>query len=132
MLSSGLRVLGLRCCVLGLGCWVPGAGWCAGFTVQGSEFTVHGSGFTVDGSAAVAEPGTQSREPRTVNREPAVLRVGVLKFVGPPPHGFLIRIALILAMLAVTTVAVFRGQSRPITVASAALGGVLLAWYARE
>jgi hypothetical protein len=63
-----------------------------------------------------------------------VMLVGllVLKFVGPPPHGFLIRIALILAMLAVTTVAVFRGQSRPTTVASAALGGVLLAWYARE
>jgi hypothetical protein len=63
-----------------------------------------------------------------------VMLVGllVLKFVGPPPHGFLIRIALILAVLGVTTVAVFRGQSRPTTVASAALGGILLAWYARE
>jgi len=63
-----------------------------------------------------------------------VMLVGlfVMKFVGPPPHGFLIRVALILAMLGLTTVAVFRGQSRPTTVASAALGGILLGWYARE
>lgn len=56
----------------------------------------------------------------------------VMKFVGPPPHGFVVRVALVLVMLGVTTAAILRGPSRSATIATAALGGVLLAWYARE
>jgi hypothetical protein len=56
----------------------------------------------------------------------------IMKFVGPPPHAFIVRVALVLAMLGVTTVAALRGTSKPTTLASAALGGALLAWYARE
>ncbi len=63
-----------------------------------------------------------------------VMLVGlfVMKFVGPPPHGFVARVALVLAMLAVTTIGLLRGPSRSTTLATAALGGVLLGWYVRE
>jgi hypothetical protein len=64
----------------------------------------------------------------------ALILVGlfVMKFVGPPPHGFVVRVALAVAMLAITTFTLLRGPSRAATVATATLGGVLLAWYARE
>jgi hypothetical protein len=64
----------------------------------------------------------------------AVILVGlfVMKFVGPPPHGFVVRVGLVVAMLAVVTLSALRGPSRPAALATATLGGILLAWYARE
>src|SRR5262245_2423503 len=43
----------------------------------------------------------------------AVMLVGlfVMKFVGPPPHDFAIRVVLVALMLAVTTIAVVWGRS---------------------
>lgn len=64
----------------------------------------------------------------------AIILVGlfVMKFVGPPPHGFVVRVALVLAMLAITTFAALRGPSQSTMLATATLGAVLLGWYARE
>ncbi|HJZ77403.1 MAG TPA: hypothetical protein VKE51_36985 [Vicinamibacterales bacterium] len=67
----------------------------------------------------------------------AVTIVGLLmmKFIGPPPHGFVPRAALAILMLAV---AIGAGVTRAADTASAlltlniALGFVLLTWYVRE
>jgi hypothetical protein len=56
----------------------------------------------------------------------------VLKFVGPPPHGFVPRAAIVLGMLAITAASLLIGQSRATLAATFALGLVLLTWYARE
>jgi len=55
----------------------------------------------------------------------------VMKFVGPPPHDFTIRVAIVATIVGVTLAGRMWGR----TVASAVtftLGCVLLAWYARE
>jgi len=63
-----------------------------------------------------------------------VMLVGLfaMKFVGPPPHAFVVRVALVSAMLAVAAAARWRGESTAALAATAAIGLVLLAWYARE
>ena len=63
-----------------------------------------------------------------------VMLVGLLimKLVGPPPRAFFIRLTLVVVMLAISTLSGVRGQSQPAMLATAALGGILLAWYARE
>lgn len=64
----------------------------------------------------------------------AVMTVGliVMKFVGPPPEGFAVRLMLVALMLAVTFAAAIRGQSRATLALTAGLGAVGLGWYARE
>jgi hypothetical protein len=64
----------------------------------------------------------------------ALMIVGllVMKFVGPPPHDFAIRVALVALMLGITTAAVFWGRSTLTSAATLAVGFVLLSWYARE
>jgi hypothetical protein len=65
----------------------------------------------------------------------SVIIVGlvVMKFVGPPPGDFAIRVAIVALMLAVTAAAAVRGSNLTATLAvTACLGSVLLAWYARE
>src|SRR5437868_2447195 len=56
----------------------------------------------------------------------------VLKFVGPPPHAFQVRAALVVAMIVATAVCAFRRTPAPGLGVNLALGSVLLAWYARE
>ena len=61
-----------------------------------------------------------------------IVSLFVMKFVGPPPADFAIRVALVALMLGITTVAVFWGRSTLTNAATLALGCVLLSWYARE
>jgi hypothetical protein len=57
----------------------------------------------------------------------------VMKFIGPPPHAFVLRAGLAFAMTAISMyVSVFQPPSRPFTMLNVALGLVLLTWYARE
>ena len=57
----------------------------------------------------------------------------VMKFVGPPPHGFFPRLAITGIMLAlVALAAVGHAWSQTLVPATMALGFVLLAWYVRE
>jgi len=57
----------------------------------------------------------------------------VLKFVGPPPHGFVPRAALTaLMLLLVGASAVARPAAAVLTAINLALGCLLLFWYARE
>ena len=57
----------------------------------------------------------------------------IMKFVGPPPHGFVPRIAITAVMLAVAVVAATRqAWSAILMPATMALGFVLLGWYVRE
>src|SRR5262245_14906296 len=64
----------------------------------------------------------------------AVMLVGllVMKLVGPPPQGFVIRVALVALVLGVTAAGQIWGRSVAATTMSVAVGLVLLAWYARE
>jgi hypothetical protein len=64
----------------------------------------------------------------------AIMLTGLftMKFVGPPPHDFTIRVVLVALMLAVNTAAVLWGRSNAATAIVLALGFVLLSWYARE
>ena len=64
----------------------------------------------------------------------AVMAVGliVMKFVGPPPDGFALRLMLVALMLAIAFASSIRGQSRATLTLTAAVGAVLLGWYARE
>jgi hypothetical protein len=61
-----------------------------------------------------------------------VLGLVVMKFVGPPPDAFALRLALVALMLAVSGAAAIRGQSRVTLALTAGVGAVLLGWYARE
>jgi hypothetical protein len=65
-----------------------------------------------------------------------VIALLVMKFVGPPPRSFRLRLAIVLVMLGVTAYAArgIRGRaaSSPATAVNIALGAVLLVWYARE
>lgn len=56
----------------------------------------------------------------------------VMKFVGPPPIGFVPRVALVSTMLAIAGAQIFWGPTRAALGATLALGLVLLTWYARE
>jgi hypothetical protein len=56
----------------------------------------------------------------------------VMKFVGPPPHGFVLRVGLVAAMMAIGLVQAIWGPSMPMQAGTLALGLVLLGWYARE
>lgn len=62
-----------------------------------------------------------------------VLVVGLftMKFLGPPPKAFAIRVAIVVVMLALTLVDRRWDSSTP-TLINTALGFVLLAWYAHE
>jgi hypothetical protein len=64
----------------------------------------------------------------------AVMVLGLLamKFVGPPPDAFALRLALVALMLAVSAAAAIRGQSRVTLAVTAGVGAALLSWYARE
>ena len=61
-----------------------------------------------------------------------VMLVGLflMKFVGPPPHAFVARVALVVAMLATTALASRAGVN--VLPINATIGFVLLFWYARE
>ncbi|HEY2907947.1 MAG TPA: hypothetical protein VGJ29_18725 [Vicinamibacterales bacterium] len=63
----------------------------------------------------------------------AVLLVSLtaLKFLGPPPHAFFSRAAIVSVMLAVAIFSPYIGRNVP-TAINLVLGIVLLAWYARE
>lgn len=58
----------------------------------------------------------------------------VMKFVGPPPHGFFPRIGVAVLMLAVATGSAFARADTAalLTGVNLALGFVLLLWYVRE
>src|SRR5262245_59884483 len=57
----------------------------------------------------------------------------VMKFIGPPPHAFVLRAALAFAVVAIS---LYASQSARASTAAAkinlGLGLVLLGWYARE
>lgn len=57
----------------------------------------------------------------------------IMKFVGPPPHDFVLRAALTaLMLLLVLAAAVFRNATTELMIVNLALGLVLLFWYVRE
>jgi hypothetical protein len=60
-----------------------------------------------------------------------VVALLVMKFVGPPPHAFAPRFALVVLMLAIAAATGPRARSAALTV-NLALGAVLLFWYVRE
>jgi hypothetical protein len=55
-----------------------------------------------------------------------------LKFVGPPPRAFFIRVGIVLLMLLVTLLDRWLITGQLPTIVNMALGLVLLAWYAHE
>jgi hypothetical protein len=61
-----------------------------------------------------------------------VVALFVMKFVGPPPHAFVPRVALVLAMLAATGAGALWGHTAITLGLTLALGLVLLTWYATE
>ena len=67
----------------------------------------------------------------------AAVMVGllVLKFMGPPPRGFVVRLGVTVLMLAIAGAAAFaapRSAAPLLTTVELALGFVLLTWYVRE
>jgi hypothetical protein len=67
----------------------------------------------------------------------AVTIVGlfVMKFIGPPPHGFVPRAAVAILMLAIAIGAAFTrtaATAATLVTVNLALGFVLLTWYVRE
>jgi hypothetical protein len=65
----------------------------------------------------------------------AVIVVGlfIMKFVGPPPHGFVPRVALTVLMLILVGVAVVAPAfASALAFVNLAVGFVLLSWYVRE
>jgi hypothetical protein len=57
----------------------------------------------------------------------------VMKFVGPPPHAFVPRAAIVFVMLVVAAYSgLFNRSSTALLVVNAVLGLVLLAWYVTE
>jgi hypothetical protein len=64
-----------------------------------------------------------------------VIGLFFMKFMGPPPIGFVLRVGIAVLMLAIAGGAasiVTRGASRLLMTANIALGFVLLIWYVRE
>ena len=64
----------------------------------------------------------------------AVLVIGLfaMKFVGPPPRAFFIRLGIVVLMLLMTLCDRWLMPGPTATYVNTALGLVLLAWYARE
>jgi hypothetical protein len=64
----------------------------------------------------------------------AVMMVGLftMKFLGPPPHGFVPRIGLVFLMLCSAGFDRLTGTSLMPIALNVALGLTLLGWYARE
>jgi len=64
----------------------------------------------------------------------AVIVVSLLamKFVGPPPRGFIPRLALVVAMIGLAAYDHRSGPAMPAAVAAMAIGFILLFWYVRE
>ena len=61
------------------------------------------------------------------------LALVAMKFIGPPPRAFPARAGIVIVMLGATGYTLFwRAGSTAAIAATAALGFVLLAWYARE
>jgi hypothetical protein len=56
----------------------------------------------------------------------------IMKFVGPPPRAFFVRIALVAVMLIATAVAQLNRASTAPEAVTAVAGLVLLSFYARE
>jgi hypothetical protein len=58
----------------------------------------------------------------------------VLKFMGPPPRGFVVRAAIAVLMLAIAAGAAYAGRdaARLLVTVNIGLGFVLLIWYVRE
>jgi hypothetical protein len=57
----------------------------------------------------------------------------VMKFVGPPPHAFKPRAAIVFVMLVIAAYgAFFTRSSTPMLLVNAVLGLVLLMWYVTE
>jgi hypothetical protein len=56
----------------------------------------------------------------------------IMKFVGPPPRAFFVRIALVAVMLIATAVAQWNRPSPAAEAITAVVGLVLLSFYARE
>ena len=64
-----------------------------------------------------------------------VVGLFVMKFMGPPPHAFVARVAIVALMLGMafgSTQFVARDLSPMFSAANIALGFVLLFWYVRE
>ena len=63
-----------------------------------------------------------------------VMMVGLftMKFLGPPPHGFVPRIAIVFLMLCIAAFDRLTGTSLVPIALNVALGLTLLGWYARE
>jgi hypothetical protein len=63
-----------------------------------------------------------------------LLSLTALKFLGPPPHAFFARIAIVAVMLIVGIVGRYSARTAPAVplAINIGLGVVLLAWYARE
>jgi hypothetical protein len=60
-----------------------------------------------------------------------------IKFIGPPPHGFIPRVAIVVLMLLIAVASGFQfngapGALRALTALNLALGLVLLYWYVNE
>jgi hypothetical protein len=59
----------------------------------------------------------------------------VMKFIGPPPHGFVPRAGVAILMLAIAIGTAFTGAAETaaaLLTVNIALGFVLLTWYVRE
>jgi|SRR5262245_8104052 len=62
-----------------------------------------------------------------------VVSLFIMKFVGPPPHGFAPRLALSLLMLILVSVSMLMpGFASALATVNLALGLILLFWYVRE
>jgi hypothetical protein len=63
-----------------------------------------------------------------------VMMVGLfaMKFLGPPPHAFITRVAIVFVMLCITTFDQVYGSSMVPTALNVALALTLLGWYAHE
>jgi hypothetical protein len=82
--------------------------------------------------ARVLDPHSQRLLVACASGATVVVALLVMKFVGPPPRAFRVRIALAALMLAGTVFAAVRGETPALTAFNVALGLLLLAWYARE
>lgn len=64
-----------------------------------------------------------------------VIGLFVMKFIGPPPRAFSLRVAIVVLMLAIavaSTLPVSRDVSMMLLAANIGLGLALLFWYVRE
>jgi len=55
-----------------------------------------------------------------------------MKFLGPPPRAFVVRLGIALLMIGLTAYAHRNGHWYPVVLTPMALGFVSLIWYARE